>query len=102
MQHLQIAKAGLAARPRIVRVSCGYWISDLRQGNLGYRAALVVPAFRPRTRRAALGLGAHRKLLRLRRDRSFEEFEAELVAAVLVLVHDHAHMAAAFQMPEQH
>src|ERR1039458_7571011 len=48
---------------------------DLRQRHLRHRAAL-----RPRTRRrAALGLGPYRRqLLRLRRDRSVKEFEAEL------------------------
>src|SRR6185437_558073 len=73
----------------------------LDQRHFRHRAALAVTALRTRPRRAPLGLRSHRRqLVRLRRHRAVEEFKAELVAAVLVLVDDHTHMAAAFEFAE--
>src|SRR6478752_1613361 len=62
--------------------------------DLGYGAPLVA-TLGPRARRAPLGLRpCRRQFVGLRGHRTIEEFEAELVAAVLVLVDDHTDMAA--------
>src|SRR6516165_4079025 len=85
--------------------------SHLDQRHLGHRAAGIgrpiaaaagTGRLATRRARAALGLGL-RKLLRLGRDRAVEELEAELAGAgLLVLDHDHPHMAAVLELAEQH
>src|ERR1041384_6836979 len=75
----------------------------LHQRHFRHRAPLAIPALWTRARRPTLRLRPHRwQLVGLRRHRPIEEFETEFVAAVLVFVDNHAHMAAALELAEQH
>src|SRR6185312_17155745 len=79
----------------------------LRHGAAARRAAVVAVAARALRLLLDAGLARLarpllRNLLRLWRDWPFEELEAELVVAGLVLVDDDADMAAAFELAEQH
>src|SRR5262249_19582490 len=72
-----------------------------------FRAAAIrttaTTAVRAATRLRRLALARARQFLRLRRDRTFDELEADLVEArALVLDDDDADMSAALEPAEQH
>src|SRR5690242_6803349 len=92
-------------------LACEITRSDLDQRHLRHRAARwrrtaiaarsrrLIAAMRAR---AALRPGPDRDLLRLRRDRPFRKFEAELALARLVLHQHDPDMPAGLELAEQH